>query len=80
MSEKLRESVDYPALVKPMQERLGCLMYATTSTRPDIAYAVHQLCKVIHKPTPELIAETTTCFLTSHAPRPWVSPRHLLLA
>ena len=25
----------YPELVKPMQERIGCLMYAATSTRPD---------------------------------------------
>ena len=32
-------------------------MYATTSTRPDIAYVVSQLCKCMHKPTPELIAE-----------------------
>ena len=40
-----------------MQERIGCLMYATTSTRPDIAYPVHQLCKCMHKPTPELMAE-----------------------
>ena len=52
-----RDSVDYPELVQPMQERLGCLMYATTSTRPDIAYPVHQLCKVMHKPTPEVIGE-----------------------
>ena len=40
-----------------MQQRIGCLMYATTSTRPDIAYAVHQLCKVMHKPTPAVMAE-----------------------
>ena len=40
-----------------MQERLGCLMYATTSTRADIAYPVHQLCKCMHKPTPALLAE-----------------------
>jgi hypothetical protein len=52
-----RASIDYPELVKPMQERLGCLMYATTSTRPDIAYPVHQLCKCMHKPTPELLGE-----------------------
>ena len=52
-----RDTVDYPELVKPMQERTGCLMYATTSTRPDIAYVVSQLCKCMHKPTPELIAE-----------------------
>ena len=50
-------SCEHPELVKPMQERLGCLMYAATSTRPDIAYAVHQLCKCMHKPTPELLEE-----------------------
>ena len=52
-----RPDVDYPELVLPMQERIGCLMYATTSSRPDIAYAVHQLCKVMHRPTPALLAE-----------------------
>jgi len=30
----------YPELVRPMQERLGCLMYAATSTRCDIAFPV----------------------------------------
>ena len=52
-----QESVEHPELVLPMQERLGCLMYATTATRPDIAYAVHQLCKCMHKPTPALMRE-----------------------
>ena len=33
-------------------------MYAATSTRPDIAFAVHQVCKCLHKPTPNLIRET----------------------
>ena len=50
-------SCEHPELVKPMQERLGCLMYAATSTRPDIAYSVHQLCKCMHKPTPALLGE-----------------------
>jgi hypothetical protein len=48
----------YPELVRELQSRCGCLMYAATSTRPDIAYAVHQLCKCLHKPSPELIRET----------------------
>jgi hypothetical protein len=52
-----RTDVEYPELVKAIQERLGCLMYATTSTRPDIAYPVHQLCKVMHKPTPAVMNE-----------------------
>ena len=48
----------YPELVKPMQERLGCFMYAATSTRCDIAFAVHYLCKCMQRPTPALIRET----------------------
>jgi hypothetical protein len=51
-------NVEYPHLVREMQERVGCLMYAATSTRCDIAFAVHQLCKCLQKPTPALIRET----------------------
>ena len=47
----------HPELVSPMQERVGCLMYAATSTRPDIAYPVHQLCKCMHKPSHDLMRE-----------------------
>ena len=51
------------------QERIGCLMYAATSIRPDIAYAVHQLCQCMQKPTPALVAETDRVFayLARHA-------------
>jgi hypothetical protein len=48
---------EYPELVRPMQERIGCLMYAATSTRCDIAYTVNQLCQCMHKPTPAVMAE-----------------------
>ena len=48
----------YPELIRPLQERLGCLMYAATSTRCDIAFPVHYLCKCLQRPTPELIRET----------------------
>jgi hypothetical protein len=60
--------VDYPHLVKPFQQRVGSLMYATTSTRPDIAYAVHSLCKALNKPTPELMVEADRilCYLARH--------------
>ena len=51
-----------PKIVREMQQRVGCLMYAATSTRPDIAYPVHQLCKCLHKPTTELIRETDYVF------------------
>ena len=37
----------HPDLVKPFQQRIGSLMYCCTATRPDITYAVHQLCKTI---------------------------------
>jgi hypothetical protein len=60
--------VDYPHLVKPFQERIGSLMYATTSTRCDIAYPVHQLCKCLAKPTPELMeeADRVIAYLARH--------------
>ena len=32
-------------------------MYAATGTRPDLAYAVHQYCRVLSRPTPELMKE-----------------------
>ena len=52
----------YPELIRPLQERLGCLMYAATSTRCDIAFPVHYLCKCLQRPTPELIRETDLIF------------------
>ena len=47
----------YPELVKPYQKRVGAVMYACTGTRPDLAYAVHQHCRCLSRPTPELMAE-----------------------
>ena len=47
----------YPDLVKPYQKRVGALMYACTATRPDLAYAVHQHCRCLSRPTPELMSE-----------------------
>ena len=47
----------YPELLKPLQERVGSLMYAATSTRPDIAFAVQYLCRCLQRPSPALIAE-----------------------
>ena len=52
---------EHPHLVKPLQERIGCLMYAATCTRPDLAYFVHQMCQCLQKPTPELIDECDHC-------------------
>ena len=47
----------YPELVKPCQERLGSLMYLCNSSRPDIVYAVHLLCRCMSCPTPGIISE-----------------------
>ena len=45
-------------LISAFQERVGCLMYAATSTRPDIAYAVSKLCQCLQKPSKALLRET----------------------
>ena len=60
---------EYPELVQPFQERIGSLMYAATSTRPDIAFPVHQLCQCLQKPTPALLRECDHVFsyLARHA-------------
>ena len=52
----------HPTLVKPYQKRVGALMYACTATRPDLAYAVHQHCRCLSRPTPELMAELDYVF------------------
>ena len=59
----------HPELVRKLQERVGSLMYACTSTRPDIAFPVHQLCKCLQKPTPELIedADRVLTYLYRHS-------------
>jgi hypothetical protein len=60
---------EYPELVRPFQERIGCLMYATTSTRPDIAFPVHRLCQCLQKPTPQVVqeADRVLAYLLRHA-------------
>ena len=37
-------------------------MYACTGTRPDLAYAVHQHCRCLSRPTPELMTELDHVF------------------
>ena len=52
-----QDGCESPELLKMFQELMGCLMYATTSTRPDIAFAVHRLCQCLQKPTWQVLAE-----------------------
>ena len=59
----------YPELVKEYQRMVGSLMYCCTATRPDLAYAVHQHCRALSRPTPELLAElrVTFSYLNHHS-------------
>ena len=49
------ETVD-PKLKERFQSIVGALNYCVSNTRPDVAYAVGQLCRVLARPTPELLA------------------------
>jgi hypothetical protein len=44
-----------PKLLKEYQSLVGALLYCSTNTRPDIAYAVGMLCRTMACPTPELL-------------------------
>ena len=57
-------SVD-PKLRERFQSIVGALNYCVTNTRPDIAYPVGQLSRVLARPTPELLActERVLCYL-----------------
>jgi len=70
ITEALAQSMClHPELVALFQQRIGCLMYASTSTRPDIAFAVHKLCTCLQKPTPALMHEVDVLlsYLSRHA-------------
>jgi len=41
-------------------------MYAATVSRPDIAFTVNTLCKVMSRPTPEIYAEAVACLVYLH--------------
>ena len=42
-------------LLQRLQSIVGGLLYCSTSTRPDIAFAVGMLCRAMSRPTPELL-------------------------
>ena len=54
---KDEHGVVHPELVTPFQQRCGSYLYLVTSTRPDLAYPVTQLCRAMSCPTPELMVE-----------------------
>ena len=60
------DAPSHPSLVKGYQMRVGALMYACTGTRPDLAYAVHQHCRCLSRPTPELMSELDYVFSYLH--------------
>ena len=43
-----------PQLLRQYQSICGALLYASTNTRPGIAYATGMLCRAMGRPTPEL--------------------------
>ena len=59
-------SPSHPELIKLYQQRVGALMYACTATRPDLAYAVHQHCRCMSRPTPALMDELHYVFSYLH--------------
>jgi len=52
------EGLDLPIDLKLYQEKVGTLLYASISTRPDIAYAVNKLAQAMQAPT---VADGKAC-------------------
>eukprot|EP00965_Chrysotila_dentata_P083001 2738318-Pleurochrysis_carterae.AAC.1 len=54
----LSSKADSPApisLQKEYQSLVGAILYCSTQTRPDVAYAVGMLCRAMGCPTPALL-------------------------
>ena len=56
-------------LLKRFQSIVGACLYASSQTRPDIAYPIGMLSRVMSRPTPELLkaAERVLVYLYLHA-------------
>ena len=61
ITAKETNGIEHPELVNLFQQRCGAYLYLNTSTRPDIAYPVSQLCRIMSCPTPALFV--WSCYL-----------------
>ena len=50
----LDDATPDPQLLRRYQSICGALLYASTNTRPDIAFATGMLCRAMGRPTPDL--------------------------
>ena len=50
-----------PDLLRRYRSLVGSLLYAATSTRPDVAYTVGMLCRALAQPTPQLFEMALRC-------------------
>eukprot|EP00965_Chrysotila_dentata_P158156 5225327-Pleurochrysis_carterae.AAC.1 len=57
-----------PELLASYQSLVGALLYCSTQTRPDVAFAVGMLCRAMSCPTPELLeaARRVLMYLSHH--------------
>eukprot|EP00965_Chrysotila_dentata_P028131 935472-Pleurochrysis_carterae.AAC.1 len=63
-----QDSPPPPDLLKQYQSLVGALLYCSTQTRPDVAYAVGMLCRAMSCPTPTLLdaAHRVLAYLYHH--------------
>eukprot|EP00965_Chrysotila_dentata_P083908 2769243-Pleurochrysis_carterae.AAC.1 len=57
-----------PDVLSLYQSLVGALLYCSTQTRPDVAFAVGMLCRAMSCPTPELLkaAQRVLMYLSHH--------------
>eukprot|EP00965_Chrysotila_dentata_P032122 1071728-Pleurochrysis_carterae.AAC.1 len=57
-----------PDVLSSYQSLVGALLYCSTQTRPDIAFAMGMLCRAMSCPTPELLeaAKRVLMYLSLH--------------
>eukprot|EP00965_Chrysotila_dentata_P060481 2004818-Pleurochrysis_carterae.AAC.1 len=57
-----------PDLRSSYQSLVGALLYCSTQTKPDVAYAVGMLCRTMSCPTLKLLdaAHRVLCYLSHH--------------